>query len=362
MPSNPAIASEPDQKPWRRLFKILAGTASGAGFALYALLVVVDGYDTLWFSPRFDREPVTSNQRFSFPALARKARFDSAIVGTSTARLLQPRMLNPIFGARFVNLSMNDATAWEEAQIFAVFRRHHPAPRAVIFGIDAVWCQAGDDYRKLTPRPFPEWMYDANPWNDLLHLFNLPALEETARQAAYLTGLRKPKYGKDGYTSFLPPDSAYDLARARFHLYGPGGPRPVVSVTPPLALSQAEASAIRFPTHGLLDGMLSGLPDATLKILVVMPYHFNNQPGPGSREAAVWAECKRRLAAMAGSRRNAHVVDFMIESDITRRDGNYWDPLHYTQAVAATLTQAIGDAVRERRDRQGLYRYFGPSP
>jgi hypothetical protein len=347
---------------WNRYLKVLAATGLGLGFGLYAFVLIVDGYDTVWFAPAFDREPVTSNQRFAFPALARKDKFDSAIVGTSTARLLQPKQLDPLFGARFVNLAMNDATAWEEAQIFAVFRRHHPSPRAVILGVDAVWCQAGDDYRKLTPRPFPAWMYDENRWNDLLHLFNLPALEETARQAAYLTGLRKPKYGKDGYTSFLPPDSAYDLARARFHLYGPGGPRPVVPVVPPVTLSEAEARALNFPMHALIDAMLDGLPPETVKILVIMPYHLAGQPAPGSRDAAVWAECKRRLAARAAGGANRHLVDFMIDSDITRRDENYWDPLHYTQAVAAVLTQAVGDAVRARRDRQGLHRYFGSSP
>jgi hypothetical protein len=73
-------------------------------------------------------------------------------------------------------------------------------------------------------------------------------------------------------------------------------------------------------------------------------------------------ECKRRIDGFAARVPNAHVVDFMIGSDLTRRDENYWDPIHYTQAVAEILTQAIGDAVRERRDRQGLYRYSGSSP
>lgn len=353
-----------DAASWRRFLKVLASTALGAGLALYALVLVVDGYDTVWFAPRFDREPVTSNQRFSFPALARKEKFDSAIIGTSTARLLQPQQLNPLFNARFVNLSMNDATAWEEAQVFAVFRRHHPDPRAVVFGIDAVWCTPGEDYRRLTPRPFPEWMYDANPWNDLLHLFNLPALEETGRQAAYLAGLRKPKYGKDGYTTFLPPDSDYDPARARQLIYGVDGGVPMRQAPqiPPVVFSEAEARAVKFPMHGLLDDMLGGLPAVTLKILAIMPYHHRHQPQPGSRRAAEWAECKRRLVATAAKTPNAHIVDFMIESEITRRDENYWDPLHYTQAVAALITQSLVDAVRERRDRQGFYRYFGPSP
>ncbi|MCC7282510.1 MAG: hypothetical protein IT556_09020, partial [Acetobacteraceae bacterium] len=53
--------------------------------------------------------------------LARSARFDSAILGTSTSRMLRPAVLDPLFGARFANLSMNDATAWEQYRLGLVF-------------------------------------------------------------------------------------------------------------------------------------------------------------------------------------------------------------------------------------------------
>ncbi len=346
---------------WRRFLGAFLGAALGLSLLVYALLVVVDGYDTVWFSPPFDREPVTSNQRFSFPALARKPRFDSAIIGTSTTRLFRPEKLNPLFQGRFVNLSMNDATAWEQAQLFNVFRRHHPAPRAVIFGIDVVWCAVGDDFRRLTPRPFPAWMYDDSRWNDLLHLFNLPAVEETGRQLFYLTGLRRPKYGKDGYTNFLPPDSAYDLKRAQLRIYGPEGPRSRADPQSKVSIPADQAAGWRFPMHPLLTGMLDALPPPTLKLMVVIPYHIFAQPVDRTEQAAVWAECKRRLAAVAAARANAHLVDFMIESPITTRDENYWDPLHFTTAVADRLADALAEAVRQRRDAKGAYRYFGGS-
>ncbi|MCC7045819.1 MAG: hypothetical protein IT562_03815 [Alphaproteobacteria bacterium] len=358
-PARPVLHEDLDPR-WPRFLGTLLATGLGVALALAAFLLVVDGYDTVFFAPRFDREPVTSNQRFAFPALAREERFDSAIIGTSTTRLFRPAELDRLFDARFVNLSMNDATAWEQAQIFSVFRRHHSAPRVVIFGIDAVWCAVGDDFRKLTPRPFPAWMYDDDPWNDLLNLFNLPALEETGRQFAYLTGLRKPKYGKDGYTNFLPPDSAYDPKRAILRIYGPGGPVPPPGpVSEPV--SDAEARSWRFPMHPLMQEMLAGLPRATVKLFAVVPYHIHNQPAPGSRAARQWQECKARLAAMAMAAGNGYVVDFMIESPLTATDSNYWDPLHFTTAVAARLEAAMAEATREKRDRPGLYRYFGPS-
>lgn len=344
---------------WSRFLKRLALVAGAAAGVVLAFLLVVDGYDTVGFAPRFDREPVTSNQRFAFPALARKDRFDSAVIGTSTTRLLRPAELNPLFDARFVNLSMNDATAWEQAQIFSVFQRHHSHPKAVVFGIDVVWCEVGDDFRKLTPRPFPRWMYDENRWNDLANLFNLPALEETGRQFAYLTGLRRPKYGKDGYTNFLPPDDQYDPARALQRIYGPGG-----KVAPPAPrpepVDEREVAAWRYPTHPLMQAMLDSLPRDTLKILAVVPYHIHNQPAQGSRADRRWRECKRRLAAMATAAGNGHVVDFMIESPLTTADDNYWDMLHFRTRLTGLLSQAMAEAVRQRRDRPGLYRYVGP--
>ncbi len=78
-------------------------------------MALVDPFDTLPLSPPAERWPVATDARFSFPALARAARFDSAVFGTSTSRLLRPAVLDPAFGARFANLAMNDATVYEQA-------------------------------------------------------------------------------------------------------------------------------------------------------------------------------------------------------------------------------------------------------
>ena len=108
--------------------------------------------------------------------------------------------------------------------------------------------------------------------------------------------------------------------------------------------------------------MLSRLAPETTKILVFMPYHEFHQPVPGSHQAAQWDECRRRLVALAADATNAHVLDFMIPSDITRDDRNYWDPLHYSVEVAGRLARLIGEGVKSRRSRPELYRYLGPAP
>ena len=45
------------------------------------------------------------SQRFAYPQVMRSGRFDSIIVGSSTARLIDPEQLNGPFAARFANMA-----------------------------------------------------------------------------------------------------------------------------------------------------------------------------------------------------------------------------------------------------------------
>lgn len=174
---------------------------------------------TFGFHPPFEREPVSKNQRFSYPALARKPRFDSLIVGTSSVRLLRPGQLDPLLKASFVNLAMDSAMPYEQAQIFSLFVRHHPRIRYALLGVDDnLWCRF-DAAPQFTHRPFPPWMYDENRWNDLLYLCNSATVEQARRQFLNLIGETKSRQGGDGYSVFVPSESKYDLEKVRNLIY-----------------------------------------------------------------------------------------------------------------------------------------------
>ena len=74
---------------WRGFWITALGTACGLAAVLYAAVVVVDPYDTLCLSPPFERAPVSTNQRYSYPAIARKALFESVVFFTYTSLLLR---------------------------------------------------------------------------------------------------------------------------------------------------------------------------------------------------------------------------------------------------------------------------------
>ncbi len=333
------MSSSTSSSDWRRFFRLAAGTAVLAVAAIYAFVVLVDPFDTLPLSPPADRVPVASNQRYAYPALARAHRFDSAIFGTSTSRLLRPAVLNAEFDAHFVNLAMNAATAYEQTRLMAVFQRAHPTARLVLVGLDMSYCTPGEAEIKLTPRPFPAWMYDGSRWAGYREMFNLYGVQEAGQQLGTLLGVKRQAYGSDGYTSFVPPDSAYDAARVEMHL------RNTPPFVPP---GEHEGAPDAWPYPGIdrLDAQLTALPESTRKILFFVPYIQRLMPASGSAEGSIWRECKLRAAAMARRVANTLLIDFMRPSPITRVDGNYWDGAHYRIGIADQVARDLAAADR----------------
>ena len=342
---------------WRTFLKSLLSSSLLLGLAIYLFILVLDPYQNVPFSPSLERAPIDTNQRFSYPALARDDRFDSAIFGTSTLRMMDPEHLNPLLGARFANLSMNGSTAYEETEIFKLFNRHHPRSRYLIFGIDVSWCELKDEIPRFTFRLFPQWMYDEDPWNDLAYLFNDKALENAVRMLEFQLGAREAKYQTNGYRDFLPGHGQYDLVKVRSDIYGSANYQlPADYRVPDLSPTNGRPFW-RFGTHALMSEILAAAPAAAQKVLLFVPYHHHML----SKIAPTYAECKGRLVEIAAPYPNTHLIDFMIPSTITMDDGNYWDVLHHTREMADELERLTARALTERRDLDGYYRYLRAS-
>jgi hypothetical protein len=333
------MSSSTSSSDWRRFFRLAAGTAMLAVTLVYASVVLVDPFDTLPLSPPAERVPVASNARFAFPSLARSARFDSAVFGTSTSRLLRPEVLNAAFGARFANLAMNAATAYEQTHLMALFRTAHPDARVVVVGLDIAYCMPGKDEIVFTSREFPAWMYTGSRWRGYGQMLNLYAVQQAGQEFAVLMGFKRQVYGSDGYTSFVPPDSAYDPERVAMHL------RDVTPYVPP---GKHEGDPTTWLYIGLdrLDAQLGAFSAETRKILFFVPYLQRLMPEDGSPGDMVWRECKRRVAALAQRVPNTVAVDFMLHSPITALQDNYWDGVHYRIGIADRVARDLAAALR----------------
>jgi hypothetical protein len=356
--SDPKAETQTEIREWRRFIAVLLTVTAAIVLTAFAFVAIVDPYDSLAFSPPWKRYRVTTNERYAFPGMIRHGRFDSAVFGTSTIMLLKPEELDKRLGGRFANLAMSFGTAWEQAQMMKFFAGHVHAPvRTILVAMDMDWCSPVTPLARLTHHPFPPWEYDDDPWNDYAHLLNTRALLHSVREALTLAHLAPPQFQDDGYYRFTPDDSRYDPARARAGIYGaraavgqaaaPGGAH---AEPPPVGPRPPDWS---FPDLSLLAQALDGFPAQTRKILVFVPIHISLMRNP--QEWAKFTYCKADAVAIAKTRPNVGVIDFMRPSALTRNDEAYWDSTHYRVSHATEIIDAIGGAFEEGHDSGPLF-------
>jgi hypothetical protein len=344
---------------WKSYWKTFLLTGTCLSLLIYGSFYVIDPYDCYPFSIKGERGPVSSDARYFHTLLARSDRFNSAIIGASTCRNLQPHQLNPLFQSTFVNLSFNAASAYEQARMLDLFIRHHAHAKTIIWGLDMVWYKTQDEYSRFA-RPdedFPEWLYvpDADRWKQPL-AFNLKNFEHSLNQLWFMLGLKHFEYGLDGFTPYRRKPMALDQKRIR--IYGAKSPKVKKAVYPPAVLSPEELASLVFPAEAILKASLDRLPDRTEKILFFPPYHYYHQPAEGSREALVLAEFKRRLARLAQRYHNIYILDFMIRSPFTTNDDLYFDIVHTTNEGGLELGDQLFQATQQddQADSRVLYR------
>lgn len=350
MPADSAPPPDP-ATPWKRFAGLLVGATGLLGLGVLAFVTLLDPYGLRAGPGRAPGPIMDLNQRFMYPQVVRGGGYDSAVFGTSTARLLDPQGLDRAFGGHFANLAMNAATPWEQTQLARLFLTRAPA-RAVLFGLDAPWCETDAERKRLTFRAFPPWLYrEPLAWTAMFHQWNQQSAEIAGRTLLHRLGRMPARIRGDGYEVFTPPESLYDAARAASHIHG-DAPAPEGEPEPEPAT----------PALAWLDELLGLVPADGLKLVAFMPVNVAAQARPGSAGAAREAACKARVAEIA-RRRGATLVDFRIASAVTRDDTNYWDALHYRLPIAARIVGALRRAVDERRDDpDGFYRVLAAPP
>jgi hypothetical protein len=336
-------------------------------FAKVALGLIATISFTIWLLDPYGASPIglptarpimDINQRYMYPQVARSRLYNSVVIGTSTSRLLDPDELNKAFGGRFANLAMNAATAWEQIELAKLYLRYQPAPKTFILGLDQMWCADDKTLVKITFRGFPAWMYDNNPWNDLVEMVNLKTLEITGRLIGFHLGFMPERIRSDGYEVFTPPEVTYDLARARIHIWRDNTSGKITPVVPAVVLTSTELNDTVWPAMQWLDNILEAIPKTTTRIVGFMPLHIASQPIAGSRTDAYYNACKARIAGIA-HKHGLRLVDFSIPSEITRDDANYWDPLHYRLPIAGRIIRSLKAAVEDGLDAaDGTYKVW----
>ena len=124
---------------------------------------------------------VVDNQLSQNPGMAKNMTYDSCIIGSSMTVNFHTDDFKQIMGMNTIKLSYSGALPHDDYNILRLVydagshARRKGNVKAVFLGVDAMTYTAGTSDTKY---PFPEYLYDKNPFNDISYLLNKDVLLE----------------------------------------------------------------------------------------------------------------------------------------------------------------------------------------
>jgi len=329
-----SISSSEPARAWRRFALLLVLWTAGLIVGIVGLAYAIDPYDT-GRSQLFERRGVrVQGPRTAAASRGRDPAFDAAIVGNSHVQLLSPERLLSKTGLAFVQLSVPATGPREQLVLIDWFLRHRRAPaKALVLGIDETWCTA--DPTLENDKPFPFWLFSANPLAYVRGLLRYDILEELPRRLSYLARNEPTRARPDGYWDYEPNYGSIGSAnrpeiRASLEKYPGDGSNP------PLA---------RYPAADALQAAFASFPAGLDVVLIFPPQYIAFQPRPGTPRGVADAACKAAFRRLASTRRNTHVLDWRTDKPPNRVAANYFDQTHYRRPVAEAVESDLAAAL-----------------
>jgi len=313
-------------------------TAAGLTAALLGLALLLDPFDTGRTPLAFESGVRPQGPRTAAASRGRDPAFQAAIFGNSHVQQLSPAELTRATGIPFVSLIAPATGPRETLTLIDWFLRHHPgAARAVIVGVDAMWCTADPAFPN--DKPFPYWLF-ARGWGEYLAgLVSLNVVEELPRRVALLLSRKADRARPDGYWDYEPNYVGLGYAsnpeiRARLQARSDGGGGG--NATGP------------FPAASRLEALLSAAPDTAL-VLLRPPLYATAMPLPGSADAAANEACTRAFAALAERRPKTVLIDWRRDRPELRDPNQFFDHSHYRSPIARLIEADIAAALARLR-------------
>jgi hypothetical protein len=138
---------------WGRCLAACLGALAIGAVLLFAVMIAVDPYDAgkfgwLGIDGVDDRDTHTATA-----SRARDPQFDSAVIGNSTAQMLNPSELSRATGLRFVQLYLTGGSPGEQLAVLDFFLRNHQRVGALVIVTDPFWCS--HQHTETPPGRFP---------------------------------------------------------------------------------------------------------------------------------------------------------------------------------------------------------------
>lgn len=323
--------------PWGGFVRIFAITIAALLIGTLALAFLIDPYDT-GRTPLTLREGVRpQGPRTAAASRGRDPAFSAAIFGNSHVQLLSPEELRARTGIPFVSLIAPASGPKEGLVLIDWFLRHRRDPaKAVIVGLDSLWCTSNP--AMPNDKPFPFWLYSRDPAEYLVGLLRFDVLEELQRRVVHLLTGKGVQARRDGYWDYeanylalgydRDPTKRAELERLQAtsggNMHGP------------------------HPAAGALEALMKASPDTAL-ILVRPPVYRTELPVPGSADAAADNACRNAFAALTARRPRTALIDWRRDRPELHDPNQFFDHNHYRQPIARLVEADIAAALAAMR-------------
>ena len=329
-----AISTSDGITDWSRCLRACLVTLAICAALLFALTIAVDPYDSGKFgffgiNGVADRNTLTANA-----SRARDPDFDSAIIGNSTALLINPAALSRATGLHFVQLSVVGGSPREELTVLDFFLRHHAHAGALAIGADPSWCV---HERKDKPRPFPYWLYGRSRLVYAGALFSGAAIEHAVQRVQIGLGKRQRSDPAGTFDS----EDTWPIGEFR-NTNRPSDPPPAAS------------TALRgvFPWVSELDDVIKKLPADVSVVVLVPPTAAPTVPQPGTAEATEREACNMALRQTVAGRPHSNFINYRVDNALTRDHANFIDYIHYRSKIARKIGAGIVASLRDGETAQ----------
>jgi hypothetical protein len=327
--SSSTSSSETDPG-WGRSITACLGTLVGAAVLVLALMVVVDPYDSGKLGLLGIDGVDNRLTQITAASRARDPNFNAAILGNSTAQMIEPAKLSHATGLRFVQLYMTGAIPREQLAVLDFFLRKHKQVGALVIAADPGWCVHAQP--KEAGAPFPYWLYDKRVATYAVRLISWQAIEQAFQRLSIGLGWRQ-RMNPDGFVSYediWPPRQFKEV----------GWPRD------PVPAESAEMRAA-FPEIAALEDVVRKLPVDVPVVIIVPPTFAATVSKSGTDLALERSACEAALRKVVAGRPRSNFISYRVDNELTRDRDNFVDFIHYRPKLARAIEQGIVTSLRD---------------
>ena len=298
---------------------------------IVALVVIVDPFEiyhrALFYNPPYASE----TQMYSGAGVAKSYTYDSIIVGSSMTENCTPSVYDDALGGRFVKLSMNGGQSLDHAKMMEIAFRTHDI-RRVVYGMDFFSFSLYYNNQKAQT---PDYLYDANPFNDVKYLFNKSVLFSSIPKALDHIGAPDEDQTRDSMYMWHPPE-----------MPGEAGLRANVNLSAPMPAQNDVARGIEFARLGMEHNLLPFIRkhrDTTFTIFFP-PYsllYWAEQAAQGNLDTCIAQ--KNLMAQTLLAEPNVELFDFQACFDWIEDYNLYYDLIHYISSVNDEMAYMLAD-------------------